>query len=102
MFPEYLFQALAEIAREHGYDQADLLVVPVLTDELESRRALLSEAAQFLGGSLLDATIEEDAEVKPIAGYQDPLLQGAVEAGLTFDRPGLGTTRVELTHFDGL
>jgi len=100
MRPQALFAALAEIADEHDRHQGtELLVIPVLTDELESRQALLSEVAEFLGGVLLDLTTGEyDQE---IAAYDDALLRGTVQAGLTFDRPGGGQSEVQLSYSAG-
>lgn len=100
MRPQALFAALAEIADEHDRDHAaELLVIPVLTDELESRRALLSEIAEFLGGMLLDATTGEYDE--EIDAYDNALVRGAVQAGLSFDRRAGGRTELDLAFSAG-
>ncbi|MHB8233803.1 MAG: SIR2 family protein, partial [Solirubrobacteraceae bacterium] len=89
MRPQQLFEALAEIASEHERDgDNNLLVVPVLTDELESRRDLLAEVAEFLGGVLLDVT--GGAYDHEIGAFDDATLRGTVESELSFDRPGGG------------
>ncbi|HEX8121866.1 MAG TPA: SIR2 family protein [Solirubrobacteraceae bacterium] len=97
--PQTLFEALAEIASEHDHaDDDHLLVVPVLSDEVESRRDLLAEVAEFLGGVLLDLTAGDyDAE---IAAYDDALLRGTVEQSLSFDRPG-GRIETQLSYAAG-
>jgi hypothetical protein len=101
MKPQGLFEALARVAREHeesaGSDR--LLVIPILTDELESRKDLLREVAEFLGGTLLDVSGNDFHET--VAGYEDPVLQGVVEQELTFDRPGVGHARVAMSLGDG-
>lgn len=93
MRPRTVFEALAEIAGEHdGAGDAHMLVVPVLSDDLESRRDLLTEVAEFLGGVMLDVTAgayDHDGDA-----YDDPLLRGAVQEALSFDRPG---GRIEIT-----
>ncbi len=100
MNAQTLFTALAEIATEHDAHTADaLLVIPVLSDELESRRALLAEVAEFLGGVLLD--VSTGAYDQEIAAYDDALLRGTVERGLSFDRPGGGRTEIELEYAAG-
>lgn len=96
MKPQTLFEALAEIATEHDHVEDDhLLVIPVLSDELESRRDLLTEVAEFLGGVLLDLTSGAyDAE---ISAYDDPLLRGTIARSLTFGRPG-GRIETQLSY----
>ena len=100
MRPQALFAALAEIADEHDrHLGAELLVIPVLSDELETRRALLTEVAEFLGGVLLDLTTGEYDQA--IAAHDHPVLRGAVQTGLTFDRPGGGRTELQLSYGGG-
>lgn len=99
MQPRTVFEALAEIAGEH--DQANdgrMLVVPVLSDDLESRRNLLAEVAEFLGGVMLDVTGGTYDSDTP--AFDDPLLRGIVAQGLTFDRPG-GRIETELVYDSG-
>jgi hypothetical protein len=101
MKPEVLFEALAEVASEHVRNSgSDLLVVPVLSDEIESRQGLLREVAEFLGGRLLDVT--SGAYEEQIQAYDDPALRGAVEAEMTFTHRGGGETSLELQFSDGL
>jgi hypothetical protein len=101
MNPEVLFEALAEVAGEHARNSgSDLLVVPLLSDELESRQGLLREVAEFLGGRLLDTT--SGAYDGQIQAYDDAALRGAVEAGLTFTHRGGGETSLDLQYSDGL
>jgi SIR2-like domain len=99
--PQQLFEALAEIASEHDRDGRDnLLVIPVLTDELESRRALLDEVSEFLGGMLIDIT--SGAYDQEIAAFDDAALRGTVQAELTFDREGGGGhTETRLIYHGG-
>jgi|GEM_PF-886963 len=100
MKPQVLFEALAEIAGEHEQNPSDdLLVVPVLTDELETRRDLLGEVAEFLGGTLLD--VSSGLYDQPIGAYDDPALRGAVGAGLSFQHPGGGRSEISLSMVDG-
>jgi hypothetical protein len=101
MKPEVLFEALAGVAAEHARNMSsDLLVVPVLSDELESRQGLLREVAEFLGGRLLD--VSSGAYDEQIRAYDDAALRGAVEVGLAFTHPGGGETRLELNYSDGI
>jgi hypothetical protein len=101
MKPQQLFEALAEIADEHERDsEENLLVVPVLTDELETRRDLLAEVAEFLGGVLLDLT--GGAYNKDVAAFDDAVLRGTVESELSFDRAvGGGRSEIRLTYSAG-
>jgi hypothetical protein len=97
MKPQTLFATLAEIAAEHDRGDGDnLLVIPVLTDELESRRNLLAEVAESLGGVLLDVTT--GAYDREIAAYDDAVLRGTVERDLSFDRPGGGRSEIHMTY----
>src|SRR4051794_13940664 len=95
MKPRALFEVLAEIADDHErHNEPEPLIIPVLSDELESRRDLLAEVAEFLGGLLLDPTSGAyDAEID---AYDDAMLRGVVGSALTFDRPGVGG-RTELS-----
>jgi hypothetical protein len=100
MKPQSLFEALAKVAGEHERAADDhLLVIPVLTDELESRRDLLREIAEFLGGALLD--LSRDDYDSAIDAYDDPVLRGAVAGTLQFYRPGIGHSKVTLSYTNG-
>lgn len=100
MRPQTLFEALAEIAGEHDRDDDDyMLVIPLLSDEIEPRRDLLGEVAEFLGGVLLDLTA--GAYDHEINAYDDALLRGTIQRDLSFDRVGGGRSEVSLTYSSG-
>lgn len=100
MKPQTLLETLAEIAAEHDrHSSGDLLVIPVLSDELESRRDLLAEVAELLGGVLLDVT--GGGYDQEIAALDDALLRGTIEGDLSFDRPAGGRSEIALTYSAG-
>ncbi len=100
MKPQTLFAALTEIAAEHEAHSADhLLVIPTITDDMETRRDLVAEVAEVLGGVLLDAI--NGGYEGPVRAYDDPVLRGDVQQSLTFEHAqGGGRTETELV-FDG-
>lgn len=100
MRPADLFSVLADIAGEHESTPPDgpSQVIPVLVGALESPRQLLEQAAELLGGVLLDLTSGKFAG--PIAAYDDSGLRAEVGTALSSDRP---RTRIdlELTYSGG-
>lgn len=100
MRPADLFSVFAKIAAEHEAASPDgpSQVIPVLVGALESPRELLEQAAELLGGILLDVTSGSFAGA--IAAYDDSGLRAEVETALSSSRP---RTRIdlELSYTDG-
>jgi len=95
-----LFEVFSALAREHDErgPNASLLVLPVLIDTTENRRELFEQAAEFLGGLLLDVT--SGGYATPTPAYDDSGLRAEVQTGLRVAR-GHHVTEVELRFEDG-
>jgi hypothetical protein len=96
-----LFSVLAEVATEHEGVRPDHppLVIPVLLGTLENPRDLLEQAAEVLGGTLLDLT--SGGYDEPIAAYSNSELRGEVQVALSSERPR-SRTDLELSYTDGV
>ncbi|MDO9352922.1 MAG: hypothetical protein Q7T55_04465, partial [Solirubrobacteraceae bacterium] len=81
MKPSELLRIFAEVAAEHETtlaSNAPPRVIPIVTDDLGFRPALLSELSLALGGTVLDVTGGDFAG--PVAGRDQPTLRGELPA----------------------